>query len=74
MKSSWKVVAPAAVRRQFLTRPRALPQAGDNRAIEASGVLKTNDPAGFNIVDVFAWGAIGHAIGFSAVASQGFFN
>jgi photosystem I reaction center subunit V len=63
--------------------------AGDIRAQEATGVLKTGDPAGFNLVDVFgkgcvsqracvrvlthsasaAWGALGHAAGFAALAS-----
>ena len=28
----------------------------------------TKDPAGFNIIDVFAWGAIGHALGYAALA------
>ena len=46
--------------------------AGDIRAQEATGVLKTGDPAGFNLVDVFAWGALGHAAGFAALASQSF--
>ena len=44
--------------------------AGDTRAEEASLITSTNDPAGFNLVDVFAWGSIGHAIGFLALASQ----
>ena len=44
--------------------------AGDTRAEEASFITSTNDPAGFNLVDVFAWGSIGHAIGFLALASQ----
>jgi len=43
--------------------------AGDIRAQEAAGVLKSGDPAGFNLVDVFAWGSIGHALGFAALAS-----
>ena len=28
----------------------------------------TKDPAGFNIIDVAAWGAIGHALGYAALA------
>eukprot|EP00897_Mesotaenium_endlicherianum_P006179 jgi/Mesen1/558/ME000105S10736 len=43
--------------------------AGDSRAQEVEGILKTNDPAGFTIVDTLAWGAIGHAIGFFIVAT-----
>jgi photosystem I subunit V len=31
-------------------------------------VLKTGDPAGFNLVDVLAWGSLGHAVGFAALA------
>ena len=34
-------------------------KAGDIRAEEAAGVLKTGDPAGFNIIDVAAWGSLG---------------
>merc|ERR1719169_413570 len=33
--------------------------AGDNLAREAS------EPAGFNVIDVMAWGALGHAVGFA---------
>ena len=40
-------------------------EAGDLRAQEATFILSTNDPAGFNIIDVFAWGALGHALGMS---------
>eukprot|EP00232_Nephroselmis_pyriformis_P026836 CAMPEP_0182866058 /NCGR_PEP_ID=MMETSP0034_2-20130328/8012_1 /TAXON_ID=156128 /ORGANISM="Nephroselmis pyriformis, Strain CCMP717" /LENGTH=145 /DNA_ID=CAMNT_0024998381 /DNA_START=45 /DNA_END=482 /DNA_ORIENTATION=- len=43
--------------------------AGDARAAEMSSLFKTGDPAGFNIVDVMAWGSLGHAIGFAAVAA-----
>jgi len=43
--------------------------AGDRLAEEASFALKTNDPAGFNIIDVFAWGAIGHALAYFALAT-----
>lgn len=38
-------------------------EAGDRLAQEVS-FLSSNDPAGFNLVDVMAWGAIGHALGF----------
>ncbi|KAL4422136.1 hypothetical protein ABPG77_006825, partial [Micractinium sp. CCAP 211/92] len=44
--------------------------AGDARAEEASFVLKTNDPAGFTIVDVMAWGALGHAAAFYLLATS----
>ncbi|KAL4458443.1 hypothetical protein ABPG75_013308 [Micractinium tetrahymenae] len=44
--------------------------AGDARAEEASFVLKTNDPAGFTIVDVMAWGALGHAAAFYLLATH----
>ncbi|PNH10629.1 Photosystem I reaction center subunit V, chloroplastic [Tetrabaena socialis] len=35
---------------------------------KTSTVFSTNDPAGFNIIDVFGWGALGHAVGFAALA------
>merc|ERR1712066_218045 len=45
--------------------------AGDYLAKEASIVLQTGDTAGFNVIDVMAWGALGHALGFaSLVISQ----
>jgi photosystem I subunit V len=44
--------------------------AGDARAQEASFITSTNDPAGFTLVDLLAWGSIGHALGFLALASQ----
>jgi photosystem I reaction center subunit V len=44
-------------------------EAGDSRAQEVVGMLKTNDPAGFTLVDVLAWGALGHAIGFFILAT-----
>eukprot|EP00850_Spirogloea_muscicola_P013052 SM000087S23334 [mRNA] locus=s87:30638:31592:- [translate_table: standard] len=43
--------------------------AGDERAAEVGSMLKTNDPAGFTVVDVLAWGAIGHAIAFFILAT-----
>eukprot|EP00898_Chlorokybus_atmophyticus_P005758 jgi/Chlat1/6183/Chrsp42S05737 len=45
-------------------------QAGDSRAEE--NTFKTGDPAGFTIVDVLAWGALGHALGFATLALQSF--
>ena len=44
----------------------------DARAEEAASVFATNDPAGFTIVDLLMWGSVGHAIGYSALASQSF--
>ena len=44
--------------------------AGDSRAEEASFAMATRDQAGFTIVDLLAWGSIGHAVGFLALASQ----
>ncbi|GAQ86893.1 photosystem I subunit V [Klebsormidium nitens] len=48
--------------------------AGDSRAAEVSSVLKSNDPEGFSVVEVLAWGAIGHAIAYFilATASNGY--
>jgi len=43
-------------------------EAGDRLAAEASFLQTTNDPAGFNLVDVMAWGALGHALGFAILA------
>ena len=42
--------------------------AGDLRAQEASFLLASNDPAGFNLIDVMAWGSLGHALGFALCA------
>ncbi|KAG2448127.1 hypothetical protein HYH02_006712 [Chlamydomonas schloesseri] len=33
-----------------------------------STIFATNDPAGFNIIDVAGWGALGHAVGFAVLA------
>lgn len=44
-------------------------EAGDTRATEYVGLLKTNDPAGFNIVDVLAWGSIGHIVAYFILAT-----
>lgn len=46
--------------------------AGDARAEEAASVFATSDPAGFTIVDLLMWGSVGHALGYSALASQSF--
>ena len=35
---------------------------------EASFVLKTNDPSGFNLIDVLAWGSLGHAAAYAILA------
>eukprot|EP00270_Netrium_digitus_P018737 TRINITY_DN717_c0_g1_i3.p2 TRINITY_DN717_c0_g1~~TRINITY_DN717_c0_g1_i3.p2 ORF type:complete len:139 (-),score=23.54 TRINITY_DN717_c0_g1_i3:233-649(-) len=44
-------------------------EAGDSKAQEVEFFTKTNDPAGFTIVDVLAWGALGHALAFLILAS-----
>merc|ERR1711937_133955 len=41
--------------------------AGDRLSQEASFVAKSADPAGFNTIDVLAWGSVGHALGFTAL-------
>ena len=43
--------------------------AGDKLANEAAFALSTNDPSGFTLVDTFAYGAIGHALGYFALAT-----
>lgn len=45
-------------------------EAGDSRAQEVSSLLKTKDPAGFTIVDLLAWGALGHAVGYFVLATS----
>jgi photosystem I reaction center subunit V len=40
------------------------------RRQEASFALATNDPSGFNAIDTLAWGAIGHALGYFALATN----
>ena len=45
-------------------------QAGDRLAEEVSFITNTNDPAGFTIVDVMAWGALGHAAAFYILATS----
>lgn len=37
-------------------------------AQEASFITKTNDPEGFNIIDLMAYGSLGHALGFFLLA------
>ncbi|KAM0854193.1 hypothetical protein ACQ4PT_050580 [Festuca glaucescens] len=44
-------------------------EAGDVRAKEFAGILKSNDPVGFNIVDVLAWGSIGHIVAYYILAT-----
>ncbi|XP_054798988.1 photosystem I reaction center subunit V, chloroplastic [Prosopis cineraria] len=44
-------------------------EAGDTRAKEYVSLLKSNDPVGFNIVDVLAWGSIGHIIAYYILAT-----
>ncbi|KAL6769897.1 PSAG1 [Auxenochlorella protothecoides x Auxenochlorella symbiontica] len=57
--------------RQGLPRQNGIThaEAGDRGAEEATFLLKTNDPAGFNIIDVLAWGALGHAAAFYLLAT-----
>ncbi|CAH9075634.1 unnamed protein product [Cuscuta epithymum] len=45
-------------------------EAGDTRAKEYLSLLKSNDPVGFNIVDVLSWGSIGHIIAYSILATS----
>ena len=45
-------------------------EAGDRLAEEVTFLTNTNDPAGFTIVDVFAWGALGHAAGYYILVSN----
>lgn len=44
--------------------------AGDERAKEFSGLLKSNDPVGFNLVDVLAWGSLGHIVAYYILATS----
>ncbi len=68
------------VKRQGLGKQNGVthPEAGDKFAQEATFALNTKDPAGFNLIDVFAWGAVravvllGHVHSLAAgYASQG---
>lgn len=45
-------------------------EAGDVRAKEYVSLLKSNDPVGFNIVDVLAWGSIGHIVAYYVLATS----
>lgn len=45
-------------------------EAGDNRAKEYVSLLKSNDPVGFNVVDVLAWGSIGHIVAYYILATS----
>ncbi|KAE8706581.1 Photosystem I reaction center subunit V [Hibiscus syriacus] len=45
-------------------------EAGDTRAKEYASLLKSNDPVGFNIVDVLAWGSIGHIVAYYILATS----
>eukprot|EP00239_Pterosperma_sp_CCMP1384_P006035 CAMPEP_0197846970 /NCGR_PEP_ID=MMETSP1438-20131217/4772_1 /TAXON_ID=1461541 /ORGANISM="Pterosperma sp., Strain CCMP1384" /LENGTH=137 /DNA_ID=CAMNT_0043458761 /DNA_START=79 /DNA_END=492 /DNA_ORIENTATION=+ len=42
-------------------------EAGDRLAEEATFVLQTKDPAGFNLVDLLAWGSLGHALAYAVL-------
>ncbi|MCH1921739.1 photosystem I reaction center subunit V, partial [Shewanella sp. A3A] len=43
--------------------------AGDERAKEFAGLLRSNDPVGFNLVDVLAWGSLGHIVAYYILAT-----
>lgn len=45
-------------------------EAGDTRAKEYVSLLKSNDPVGFNLVDVLAWGSIGHIVAYYILATS----
>lgn len=45
-------------------------EAGDSRAKEYVSLLKSNDPVGFNIIDVLAWGSIGHIVAYYILATS----
>ncbi|KAL1556105.1 photosystem I reaction center subunit V, chloroplastic-like [Salvia divinorum] len=45
-------------------------EAGDVRAKEYVSLLKSNDPVGFNIIDVLAWGSIGHIVAYYILATS----
>ncbi|KAF5727871.1 hypothetical protein HS088_TW21G00009 [Tripterygium wilfordii] len=45
-------------------------EAGDTRAKEYVSLLKSNDPVGFNIIDVLAWGSIGHIVAYYILATS----
>ncbi|CAA7016341.1 unnamed protein product [Microthlaspi erraticum] len=45
-------------------------EAGDDRAKEYVSLLKSNDPVGFNIVDVLSWGSIGHIVAYYILATS----
>ena len=45
-------------------------QAGDRLAEEVTFFTQTNDPAGFSLIDVFAWGSLGHAAAFYILATS----
>jgi photosystem I subunit V len=45
-------------------------EAGDRLAEEVTFFTSTNDPAGFSLIDVFAWGSLGHAAAFYILATS----
>ncbi|KAK8937079.1 hypothetical protein KSP39_PZI012748 [Platanthera zijinensis] len=44
--------------------------AGDTRAGEFTALLKSNDPVGFNLIDVLAWGSLGHIVAYYILATS----
>ena len=45
-------------------------EAGDERAKEFAALLKSNDPVGFNLVDLLAWGSLGHIVAYYILATS----
>lgn len=39
-------------------------------ATPATFLLSTNDPSGFNLIDVLAYGSLGHALGYFILATN----
>ncbi|KAK9840351.1 hypothetical protein WJX74_008122 [Apatococcus lobatus] len=57
------------LKRQGLPVQNDVPYADIERlSQQADSVLKTNDPEGFNIIDVLAWGSLGHAAAYAILA------
>merc|ERR1711933_150162 len=44
--------------------------AGDNLAKDVGPAFGTKDPAGFNLIDVMAWGSLGHVLGYACLAAK----
>ncbi|KAG2482904.1 hypothetical protein HYH03_018186 [Edaphochlamys debaryana] len=48
--------------------PKATGNSFSDNLSKPATAFVTNDPAGFTIIDVAGWGALGHAFGFAALA------